>query len=126
MNISGEWRHVILTLPDNYFFELMKNYLGRIQTPFNKHELVDKLASFLSQHNAEDKILNSLDQKERLILTSIEFISIPTAKNIYDFFIGEIPFIELCDTLKTLEEKLIIYSDTGVIFLSPLLGEREK
>ncbi|OQY39132.1 MAG: hypothetical protein B6229_04440 [Spirochaetaceae bacterium 4572_7] len=126
MNISGEWRHVILTLPDNYFFELMKNYLGRIQTPFNKHELVDKLASFLSQHNAEDKILNSLDQKERLILTSIEFISIPTAKNIYDFFIGEIPFIELCDTLKTLEEKLIIYSDTGVIFLSPLFADQVR
>lgn len=122
INISEEWKHVILTLPDNYFFELMKNYLGRIQTPFNKHELVDKLATFLVASKADEKILPNLDETEVLLLTSIEFISKPTAKSIYSFFSGEIPFIELCDTLKTLEEKLIIYSDNNIIFLSPLFS----
>lgn len=128
IDISNEWKHIILTLPDNYFFELMKNYLGKIETPFNKHQLVDRLGSFLVKSDAENRILNNLNEKEVLLLTSIEFISNPTAKHIYDFFSGDIPFIELCDTLKTLEEKLIIYSENSRINLSPLLasGVREK
>lgn len=123
MDISKQWKHIMLTLPDNYFFELMKNYLGKIETPFNKHKLVDKLVNFLVKHDAEKNILNNLDEKEILLLTSVEFIDKPTAKSIFEFFLGEIPFIELCDILKTLEEKLIIFSDEGVIFISPLFGE---
>lgn len=123
INISEDWKHIILTLPDNYFFELMKNYLGKVQTPFNKHDLVDRLGNFLVKSEAEKKILSNLNEKEILLLTSIEFISNPSAKHIYDFFSGDIPFIELCDTLKTLEEKLIIYSDNNIIFLSPLFAD---
>lgn len=123
MKISDQWKHIMLTLPDNYFFELMKNYLGRIETPFNKHKLVDKLATFLVKYDAEDKILNNLEEKEILLLTSVEFIDKPTAKSIFEFFLGEVPFIELCDILKTLEEKLVIYSDASVIYLSPLFGD---
>lgn len=123
INISDQWKHIMLTLPDNYFFELMKNYLGRIETPFNKHKLVDQLARFLVKKNADESILGNLDEKEILLLTSVEFIKTPTAKTIFEFFLGEIPFIEMCDILKTLEEKLIIYSDNGNIFLSPLFEE---
>lgn len=126
MDISNQWKHIMLTLPDNYFFELMRNYLGKIETPFNKHKLVDRLAAFLVKQDAEDKILNNLEEKEILILTSVEFIQMPTAKSIYEFFLGDIPFIELCDILKTLEEKLIIYSDSSVIYISPLFGESVK
>lgn len=123
MDISKKWKQIILTLPDNYFFELMKNYLGKIETPFNKHDLVDKLGNFLIKNKANEKILNNLTDTEILILTSIEYINRPTAIRIYNFFLGEIQFIELCDTLKTLEEKLIIYSLNGKIHLSPLYIE---
>ncbi len=123
INISDQWKHIMLTLPDNYFFELMKNYLGRIETPFNKHKLVDQLARFLVKHNAEERILSALEEKEILILTSIEFIERPTAKSIYEFFLGDVAFIELCDILKTLEEKLVIYSDQATIYISPLFSD---
>lgn len=120
MDISNQWKQIILTLPDNHFFELMKNYLGKIETPFNKHDLVNKLGNFLIKNKAYEKVLNNLSDTEILILTSIEYINSPSAKRIYNFFLGDIPFIELCDTLKTLEEKLIIYSLNGSIYISPL------
>ncbi len=123
INISNQWKQLMLTLPDNYFFELMKNYLGKIETPFNKHNLVDDLSKFLVKHEADKKILYSLDQKEILILTSVAFIEKPTAKSIFEFFLGDVPFIELCDILKTLEEKLVIYSDSGIIHISPLFSD---
>ncbi len=126
MDNSEQWKHIMLTLPDNYFFELMKNYLGRIETPFNKHDLVNNLSSFLVKNNAEEKILKNLDEKEILLLTSVEFIENPTAKSIYEFFLGDIPFIEMCDILKTLEEKLIIYSEKSIIFISPLFGKEVR
>ncbi|MBN2617522.1 MAG: hypothetical protein JXR64_04345 [Spirochaetales bacterium] len=126
INSSDKWKHIMLTLPDNYFFELMKNYLGKIETPFNKHDLIEKLVVFLIKYNAEEKILKSLSEKEILFITSINFIYKPTAKSIYEFFSGVIPFIELCDNLKVLEEKLIIYSDNGHIYLSPLFEESIK
>jgi hypothetical protein len=81
------------------------------------------LARFLVKHNAEERILSGLDEKEILILTSIEFIEKPTAKSIYEFFLGDVAFIELCDILKTLEEKLVIYSDQATIYISPLFSE---
>lgn len=123
MDISNQWKQIILTLPDNYFFELMKNYLGKIETPFNKHDLVDRLGNFLIKNKADEKVLTNLSDTEILILTSIEYINNPTAKRIYNFFLGDIPFIELCDTLKTLEEKLIIYSINTTIYISPLYAE---
>ena len=123
IDISDQWKHIMLTLPDHYFFELMKNYLGKIETPFNKHNLMEQLGKFLVKNDAENKLLNNLSEQEILLLTSVEYIKLPTAKSIYEFFLGEIPFIEMCDTLKTLEEKLIIYSDKGVIYLSPLFAK---
>jgi hypothetical protein len=123
MNISDDWKQIILTLPDNYFFELIKNYLGKIETPFNKHALVDRLGNFLIKHRAEDMILGGLTNTEILILTAIEYLPRATAREIYDFFLSDIAYIELCDTLKTLEEKLIIYSVNGSINISPLYIE---
>lgn len=110
----------MLTLPDNYFFEIMRNYLGKLETPFNKHNLIEKLVLFLKKTQAEEKFISGLTSQEAVILTAIYILPQNNAASLFRFFEENIPFIELCSTLKNLEEKLIIYSKEGNIHISPL------
>ena len=39
----ADFKSTLLTLADDAFFELIRNYLGPIKTPFNKHDLIAQL-----------------------------------------------------------------------------------
>ena len=45
--MTDTFQSALLTLPDDAFFELIRNYLGPVKTPFNKHTLIARLVSFL-------------------------------------------------------------------------------
>ncbi len=52
---SEGWQRSVLTLPDAVFFDLMRNYLGDITTPFNKHNLIRRLVKFLKRKETPGK-----------------------------------------------------------------------
>ena len=47
MNISPkvqkiiDWRESFSILPDDYFFEIVRMYLGEVKTPYNKQKLIE-------------------------------------------------------------------------------------
>ena len=55
------WQRSVLTLPDAVFFDLMRNYLGDISTPFNKHALIERLVRFLKRKEIRSRIVALLD-----------------------------------------------------------------
>ena len=44
-----KWEASMLSMSEDHFFDIIHAYFGEIETPFNKHKLLEKLSSFLSK-----------------------------------------------------------------------------
>lgn len=118
----------MVALPDEEFFAIMRNYLGKLKTPFNKHSLIDDLADFLLREDTEIRILSMIDNEDALILTSIDFLSGTDIHELHDFLGPDRSFMSIHHLLLNLEERLLIYrdSESGRIRISPVFEELFK
>jgi len=118
----------MVALPDDEFFAIMRNYLGKLKTPFNKHSLIDDLADFLLRDETEKRILSMIDEEDALILTSIDFLSGTDIHELHDFLGSVRSFMSIHHLLLNLEERLLIYRDSenGKIRISPLFDNLFK
>jgi hypothetical protein len=120
-----EWKASILTLPDNACFDLLRSVFGNIKTPFNKHQLMEKLAAFLSRREIQDTIAAYINDDDRRIIAAIALLGEPAAAELENFFTGEYSGAEVHGLLLNLEERLIVYrfrEEGGYrISLNPLL-----
>ena len=58
-SLVEDWTESISSLPDSRFFEIMRLYLGEIETPYNKQRLIESLAGFIKNQK------NYLRKKEK-------------------------------------------------------------
>jgi len=128
LNTTEYWKKVMVALPDEDFFAIMRNYLGKLKTPFNKHSLIDDLADFLLREDTENRILSMIDNNDALILTSIDFLSGTDIHELHDFLGPDRSFMSIHHLLLNLEERLLIYrdSDSGRIKISPVFEDLFK
>lgn len=122
LNTTDDWKKVMVELPDEEFFAIMRNYLGKLKTPFNKHSLINDLADFLFREETETRILSMIDEEDALILTSINFLNGTDINELHDFLGPERSFMFIHHMLLNLEERLLIYrdSESGRIRISPV------
>ena len=73
-SLVEDWTESISSLPDSRFFEIMRLYLGEIETPYNKQRLIESLAGFIKNQKNMSAMLALLDEFDIKILTSISFI----------------------------------------------------
>ena len=104
-----EWRESIVKLPDHQFFDLIQLYLGKIKTPFNKQRLAEQLSAFLRKSAIQEKIAESLDSYDILILKAVSEIPNPTQSVLSIFFSKKISYSELSEKLLNAEERLLLY-----------------
>lgn len=124
MEAPQEWRKIIMALPDKDFFPILRNYLGRIETPFHKPALIDQLFSFLSREETVERIVQSIDPEDALVLTSVAYLGDPGQKQLQKLLSGTFTYLELHHRLLNLEERLLIYrTRDGIVKLSPLFQE---
>lgn len=124
MNNIENWKKYIFSLPEQVFFEVMRNYLGDVKTPFNKHDLVDRLAAFLSRDETVEKILSLIDRSDAEIITAISLLDGPTVKELYRVFSNEKSYYDFYLNLLNLEERMLVFSEEidgeGRISVSPV------
>lgn len=125
------WKESIIQLPDNSFFDLMQLYLGKLQTPFNKQKLIERLSAFLSKLSIQEIIAKTLSDSDILILTAIEELHEPTQSILVRLFEKKIPYRQLYDFLLNMEERLLIYREKKsenekVYKINPLLKKTLK
>ncbi len=116
---------MMVGLPDRDFFAIMRNYLGKLRTPFNKHDLIDALADLLLREETESRILSLIDREDALLLTSINFLSGTDIHELHDFLGQERSFMSIHHLLLNLEERLLIYREpeSGRIRISPVFQQ---
>lgn len=107
-----DWRESMTLFPEESFFELVRTYLGAIQTPYNKQKIVEELGAFLKNASNREKMLLMLDDTDRTILTAVDLIADCTSDKLTEFFKGVFSSFSLFEHLVSLEERLFIYSHT--------------
>jgi len=107
-----DWRESMTLFPEESFFELVRTYLGAIQTPYNKQKIVEELGAFLKNASNREKMLLLLDDTDRTILTAVDLIADCTSEKLTEFFNGVFSSFSLFEHLVSLEERLFIYSHT--------------
>ena len=121
------WKSAFLTLPDEAFFDTLRNYLGDFKTPFNKHSLFASLEQFLRRPETQERILSFINRDDAQLLTALTVLDSPGPDDIYHLFEGEISYLDLHHRLLNLQDRLLIYTDkssgTDEIFLNPFLEE---
>ena len=125
-NTINTWAEAISALPDKDFFNLMRLYLGKIQTPYNKQRLASQLASFLKTPKNTKAILTLLTAKDLEFLSALYFMEGIDKESLLQFFSGSYQISEFYTKLANLRDRLLIYSvtkDDGktYLLLNPVL-----
>lgn len=125
MNTRDRWKSTLLTVSDSAFFEIMRNYLGDLKTPFNKHDLIGRLDSFLRDESVQDSIANMIGPDEARVITAAAMLEGPTLADMHKFGLTGESYADLHYTVLNLEDRLIIYEDEeGRLWITPHLLPR--
>ncbi len=103
------WREALTRLSDQYFFDLLRMYLGAIRTPFNKQRLIEELSAFLRKKSTKELIAQGLDDEDRAVLAAIREMNSPTQQRIVSLLSPSSSFSAVYERILNLEERLIIY-----------------
>lgn len=101
----------LLSLEDQDFFAVMRNYLGPLQTPFNKHDLIRRLQSFLTRRETVARIQGYLTPRDRELLAAVRYFGEPTERDLLFFFSESEGYLDLHNRLLNLQDRLIILAD---------------
>ena len=123
------WEASLAMLPDNRFFDILRAYLGRIKTPYNKQNLIEQLSSFFYKEQNKKNLLALLDDFDEKIITAVVFVPEATQEKLSTFFSGEYTSSEIAARLSNLIDRLIIYKDESDkecserLYVNPLLED---
>ena len=105
-----KWEASILRMDEDRFFDIIHAYFGEIETPFNKHKLIEKLSSFLLNDGVRENIVNTLSYEDIKLLSCIHCLKDPTVLTIV--YVFDDYTSELKKKLINFEERLLIYRET--------------
>ena len=128
MKPTEEWRKLFFDLSDQAFFDLVRNYLGDIHTPFNKHTLLDQLEHFILNKTNLEQLFSMVDSLDAAFLSAIDLLGTATIDQLYSIFSDEMPFYSFYTHLLNLEERLLICPVQGkkgarAVVISPLFRD---
>ncbi len=114
----------LLSLEDEIYFPLIRNYLTRIPTPFNKQSLNRAVAAFISRPVHIARLLSTLDERETELIQLALLVPSLREEGFLYLFREDMKYHELRSSLILLEQKLILIPDPqerGHLMLNPLL-----
>lgn len=121
------FRESLTLLPDERFFEIIRTYLGQIQSPYNKTNLIEKLSAVFRKEQNQRRIVSFLSDFDIKMLSVVSIVSDANQEKITDFFSKDYTLSEIYAELLSLSERLLIYSyinpetQKKVIGINPLL-----
>ena len=123
-----KWKKIVISLPEQVFFDLIRNYLGDVKTPFNKHSLIEELAAFFRKEKNIERIISLIDKNDAAVLSAIDILAPVTIKNLYRLFSDKKNYYDFCMHLQNLEERMLICTDESsdgypMVIISPLIRD---
>ncbi len=123
-----QWQRLMLTIPDGRFFDIIRNYLGKVKTPFHKPELIQRLSAFLLKEETWNRIFSLISEDDIRILTAILLLQNPEPKLLFSFLSEKEDAFSLHHHLINLEYRLLIITDhiesSTILRCNPLLESK--
>lgn len=135
MNISPkvqkiiDWRESFSILPDDYFFEIVRMYLGEVKTPYNKQKLIEELGAFIRKDENRRNIIALLDSSDIKLLSAVWLLPSCDEKKLESFLEPQFSLAEVYERVANLSERLVLYrvadkkSGNVQIKINPLLED---
>lgn len=125
MKKNIDFTKLLLSMQDDTFFYIIRNYLGPLQTPFHKPTLIKELLKFLSKKSVQEKILLYIDRLDKKILTAVSLLLKTTIQDIYQLFQDEYEFFQLQQAVINLEERLLLLTaeNNSQLQINPLFSD---
>ncbi len=122
------WKDVFAALPETAFFEVVRHYLGPVQTPFHKPDLVKRMEAFFQRPDVLESVLSFIDLDDSRILSIIGFLDGVSRRRLEEM-LRDMGRLQLQDAIRNLEERMLIWqsedAERSVFLLTPL-GEAVK
>jgi hypothetical protein len=99
-------------LNEKKFFEISRNFLGDVKTPYHKQAIIERLLSCLSAPRVQEAILSYISPGDSLMIKAVELLDSPAMEDIYGFFTAQYSYTQCIRMVTSLEERLLIYSFT--------------
>ena len=120
-----DWKRSLLTLKDEPFFDLVKNYLGKVQTPFHKPTIIDSLERFLTRPEAQTRLFQLLNDEEAALAGFVLRSEGCDLDSLYAYFREEYSPLRFRSVVENLQERLILYLDeSGFYQVNPILMDQ--
>lgn len=135
MNISPkvqkiiDWRESFSILPDDYFFEIVRMYLGEVKTPYNKQKLIEELGAFIRKDENRRNIIALLDSSDIKLLSAVWLLPSCDEKKLESFLEPQFSLAAVYERVANLSERLVLYrvadkkSGNVQIKINPLLED---
>lgn len=122
---TASWRSSLIQLPDRKFRSIIRNYLGPVSTPYNKHDLFRSLLKFLRRKDIRERITALIDQDDSYILTALHFAGSPHSRSFLGFLSEKYGSLESARKVQNLQERLLIYEDSAdrSLHINPVLKD---
>jgi hypothetical protein len=121
------WRDTLLSSDTETFLSAARNYLGPVKTPYDKREIVGRLASFFRRAEVRSAVVGLLDELDARILGCLFLLGPVTEPRLRSLFVGEMPLFDLGIRIANLFDRLLIFRfEAGgkrLVAVNPLLSE---
>jgi hypothetical protein len=97
-------------LNEKKFFEISRNLLGDVRTPYHKQTVIERLISCISNAALQEVLFSYVTEDEALIINAVELLNGPSLHDIHDFLVRRFSYAECIRLVILLEERLIFYS----------------
>ncbi len=122
------WRDALVAEDTEAFLSAVRNYLGPVPTPYNKHSLVARLEAFLKKPQTAEAQAALLDSLDALILGALAAAGPCSEGFLRELFADERGPWEISLRLSNLRDRLVIFRAPGpagpVLAVTPPLAPR--
>ena len=124
------WERSLAVLPDTVFLDIVRNFIGKVPTPFHKPLLTKKLTTLFSTEEFLVRVEASLSPTDKQLLSGAYVLGSPTQDELCSIFSDSIPYAILQQNVVNLEERLLLvpnpdtFEHTAGLIINPLLVER--
>ncbi len=113
MSPRDEWRSLMMGLPEQFLFDIIRNYTGEFETPYNKQNLIGRLESFLLKPEVRQRIEASLSRQDAELLAAAKLFREPELPVLLKFYKDGGRERELHHHIMNLQYRLLLFSDTS-------------
>lgn len=121
------WAASLLSADSELLLGAARNYLGPVRTPYDKREIVGRLAAFLRRPDVREAIVGLLDDLDARVLGIFWQLGPMPEAELRLLFEGDLPLFDLGIRVANLQDRLLLFRfEAGgrrLLGLNPVLAE---